>query len=120
MTLQSPGQRRTDPREPTTSGDVFVSDESLVLRNYDGAETHEVSVTLSDARGDLAFQREYRLSPGTTLSVATRLERGVYRIEVGLANGPDALAECLVGSGPDETALVEIGNGLLSISEGAR
>ncbi len=119
MTLRSPSERPSDPTELPTDADMFVSGESLVLRNYDGAEAHDVTVNFYDLGADLAFQRDYRLSPGTVLSVSSRLERGVYRIEARLADGPNAMAECLVGSGPDETALVEIGNGLVSISEGA-
>lgn len=119
MHHQSLQRRSSNPTESRDVGDLFVSDESLVLRNYDSDDTHDVAVSLLDAVDDLAFDRRYTLSPGSVLSVATRLERAVYRVEVRLDGTAHAHAECLIGSGPGETALVEIGNGLVSVSEGA-
>jgi hypothetical protein len=120
MNRQSARQRHTGQSGAPTAADLFVSDETLVLRNYDGTATHEVTVRFHDATGELAFERAYTLSPGSVLSVTTRLERGVYRVEARVDGGQPSTLECLVGSGPDETALVEIGNGLLCVSEGAR
>jgi len=56
--MQLHARRRQDPdtgstREPTQ----VVSDRSLVVRNYDGTEAHEVRVTFLDPDGDRAFAR---------------------------------------------------------------
>jgi hypothetical protein len=42
----------------------------------------------------------------------------VYRVEVRSEAGATASAECLIGSDPSECAMVETGNGTLSVVEG--
>jgi hypothetical protein len=96
----------------------FVDDESLVIRNYDGAESHEVAVRFVDADDDPAFERTYELGPGEVVSTRTRLPRAVYEVTVRLNDGPRERSECLIGSGPSETAVVETGNGVVSVVEG--
>jgi len=104
----------TTAREPAR----VVSDRSLVVRNYDGSEAHDVTVTFLDADGDRAFARTFAVAPLETVAIQTRLERAVYRVRARVDGGETDSAECLVGSGPDETALVETGNGSVSVAEG--
>ncbi len=101
-------------REPAQ----VVSDRSLVVRNYDGSEAHEVRVTFLDPDGDRAFARTVAVAPLETVAIRTRLERAVYGVRARLDGDETDSAECLVGSGPDETALVETGNGTVSVAEG--
>lgn len=96
----------------------FVSEESLVLRNYDSTDSHDVTVRLLDATDEVAFRRTYTLDPTATVTVCTRLSRGVYRVEARLDEERTTSVDCLIGSGPDETALVEVGNGVVSVAEG--
>lgn len=117
MQLDPPPVERPDSGFPGRR-ERFVDEESLVLRNYDAERTHTVTVRFLDADGEPAVQQPYTLSPLGVVSVAMRLPRAVYAVEVDVDNGPTASAECLVGSGPRETALVEVGNGLVSVSEG--
>lgn len=114
-------RRVHDPNEPGAEPPV-VTDESLVVRNYHH-ETVEVTVQLLDPDDDVAFDRTYALGPGDVASTPTRLPRGVYRVVARLdddALGTDGrdTADCLVGSDPTETALVETGNGVVSVTEG--
>jgi hypothetical protein len=104
-----PGQ--SDAREP-------VRDDALVVRNYDGRTAHEVTVRFVDANDEVALERTYTLLPEDVVSVATRVERGVYRVEARMEDGDFVGTECLVGADPGETAVVEVGNGLVSVSEG--
>lgn len=96
----------------------LVSDECLTLRNYDCHVSHEVTVRFYDADDDVAFKRSYTLSPLDVVSVSQRLDRAVYRVCVEVDGETTVDADCLIGSGPNETALVELGNGLLSVTEG--
>jgi hypothetical protein len=107
---------RNSGRAPAGS-DPLVTDEILVLRNYDGSGTHDLTVRLVDASEDVAFERAFTLAPLETISVGTRLRRAVYRVEARLDGDRHASADCLVGSGPTETAVIETGNGLLSVVE---
>lgn len=94
-----------------------VSDESLVLRNYDDS-THNIHVTFTDHNGKTAFTRTVSVKPRDTVSIQTRLEREVYRVDARLDNGAVARADCLLGSDPNECAKVETGNGVISVVEG--
>ncbi|MEF8852324.1 MAG: hypothetical protein V5A28_07890 [Haloarculaceae archaeon] len=120
--------RRARDADGVTPDVPGVTDESLVLRNYDGAPVR-VHVRFVDADDETAFDRTYALGPGDVVSTPTRLRRGVYRVVATLDGGPgqtgDAggtaerdAAECLVGSAPAETAVVETGNGVVSVTEG--
>jgi hypothetical protein len=100
-----------------THAESVVSDEMLVLRNYDGEATHDIAMRLLDEADEVAFERTYTVDPGSTITVAARLDRAVYVVDARLEAGPTASATCLIGSGPDEAALIEAGNGILSVSE---
>jgi hypothetical protein len=104
----------------TSVGDerLLVSDEALVLRNYDSETTHEVTVEFHNADDEIAFQRTYTLTPQAVTSIQTRLPRAVYHVDVRVDGADSSSADCLVGSAPSETALVEVGNGLVSVAEG--
>jgi hypothetical protein len=97
-----------------------VSEECLTIRNYDSQVDHQVTVRFYDADDDIRFKGSYTLPPLDLVSVSQRLDRAVYRVEVEVEGETTVDAECLIGSGPNETALVEIGNGLLSVTEGVR
>jgi hypothetical protein len=118
MLPDSPLQHRSDAEASVGDEQLHVSDETLVLRNYDGETTHEVAVELRDADDEIAFQQTYTLTPGAVTSIQTRLPRAVYRVDVRVDGSDSSSADCLVGSGPSETALVEVGNGLVSVAEG--
>lgn len=94
-----------------------VSDESLVLRNYDDS-THNIHVTFTDHNGKTVFTRTVSVNSQDTVSIQTRLERAVYRVDARLDNGAIARADCLLGSDPNECAKVETGNGVISVVEG--
>jgi hypothetical protein len=118
MLPDSPLQRRSEAAESVGDERLLVSDESIVLRNYDSETTHEVAVELRNADDEIAFQHTYTLTPQTVTSIQTRLPRAVYRVEVRVDGADSSSADCLVGSGPSETALAEVGNGLVSVAEG--
>jgi hypothetical protein len=120
--------RRTSDADDATPTTPHVTDESLVLRNYDGTSVR-VHVRFVDADDDTVFKRTYTLGPGDVVSTPTRLRRAVYRVAATVdhdsADPGDAIettkrdaAECLVGSAPAETAVVETGNGVVSVTEG--
>jgi hypothetical protein len=115
---QVPPDSGLQPTGGVAPAQRFVNDESLVLRNYDGEDSHELVVRFRDADGELAFERTYELGPDEVVATRTRLPRGVYGVTVRRADGAAATRECLIGSGPAETAVVETGNGILSLVEG--
>lgn len=117
--MQLTAQREQEPDTSTSLEPAqVVTDRSLVVRNYDGSEAHDVTVTFLGPDGDRAFARTVGVAPLETVAIQTRLERAVYRVRARLDGAETDSAECLVGSGPDETALVETGNGTVSVAEG--
>ena len=115
---QSPSEAEpaTPPTETTTSR--VVDDESLVLRNYDSDDGHQVAIRFIDGHDNLAFDRTVSVAPRETVSIDTGLDRAVYRVEARIENGATTGAECLVGRAPSECAMVETGNGRVSVVEG--
>lgn len=95
-----------------------VSEECLVIRNYDGDESYTIDVQFLDAADEVAYSRTVTVGPLEAITFGTRLRRGVYRVEASLEMGEQADASCLIGSGPHETALVETGNRTISVVEG--
>ena len=110
-----PDYRTVSDSEAT--GARLVSDETLVLRNYDNRR-HDLRVTFTDHNGETALNRNFSVGPRETVSIQSRLERAVYRVEARLETGARARADCLLGSDPDECAMIETGNGLVSVVEG--
>lgn len=115
---QSPSEAEPNVPPAETAGARVVDDESLVLRNYDSDDGHQVAVRFIDGQDSLAFDRTVSVGPRETVSIDTGLDRAVYRVEARLENGATAGAECLVGRDPSECAMVETGNGRVSVVEG--
>ena len=115
---QVPPDGGSGATDEVASEQRFVSDDSLVIRNYDDSEGHELVVRFRDADDELAFERTYDIGPAEVVRTQTRLPRGVYGVTVRRADGAAATRECLIGSGPAETAVVETGNGVLRLVEG--
>lgn len=111
-------ERTPETESPSQESTQVVSEQSLVVRNYDGSRAHELRISFVDSDGEVAFTRALVVEPLETIAVQTRLERAVYRVEARLDDRERDSAECLVGSGPNETALVETGNGTVSVAEG--
>jgi hypothetical protein len=93
-----------------------VESEDVHLRNYDARETHHL--WLRAAGEDRTVERTYRLGPGTTESETDLLPPGEYDVEVELDGLRRWAGRCRVDDGPEHTVLVEVGNGLVSITEG--
>lgn len=108
-TEQSDGRILGDPR---SSGN---GTEFLVLRNYDWEETYEIEVTLTGTDGRTFEPRTFELGPGRILSVLEEFPEGNYRARASIQGDEDE-ADGFFGSDPGELALVEVGNGVVSIT----
>jgi len=98
--------------EPTAA----ISEE-IHLRNFDVQRSYDLRLRVQDG-DDVAFVSRYRLAPGTTESVTGRLTPGEYTVTVVLDGHRRETALCGIDATPDRTALVEIGNGTVSITQG--
>jgi hypothetical protein len=101
---------------PHDDAAAYVEDEALVVRNYDATETTVVVTFHEDDKRLL--QRQYTLAPDGCVSFVTPFRRAVYDVTARVLDGDEDSAECLLGDAPSEAALVEVGNGLVSVADG--
>jgi hypothetical protein len=106
-----------DNNEPTNS-DWVARSEDIHVRNHDIAERHSVELVVRDDRGRRVFQNRYYLAPGQAESECDVLGSGSYVVEVYCDGVRRQQRKCHVGDQPDQTALIELGNGLVSVTEG--
>ena len=114
---------RTDERfgrdsDESASNDWAARSEDIHVRNHDIAERHSVELVVRDDRGRRVFQNRYYLAPGQTESECDVLGTGSYVVEVHCDGVRRQQRECQVGDRPAQTALIELGNGLVSVTEG--
>lgn len=91
--------------------------EQIHLRNYDGRRTHTVDITF---RSDDEPVREtrYRIEPGRALSDLAAVPGGEYELQVTVDGERTESHRCHLGSAPRRTAVIEVGNGVVSVTDG--
>ena len=92
--------------------------EDLHLRSYAHEWAYDVAVEVCTPDGDVAFAAEYYLRPGDAESEIDALPPGEYEIRATLDNDRRETATCRIGPEPGRTAVLEVGNGVLSLTEG--
>jgi len=107
---------------PATASDTAtepraVTSEGIYIRNFDVRRTYDLTIRVHDDDG-LVFGRRYRLEPGKTESVLGRLPSGEYEVVAELDGHRRDETRCRVDPSPEGTALVEIGNGTVSVTQG--
>ena len=92
--------------------------EDLHVRSHAHESAHDVAVEVVTPDGDAAFEADYSLLPGDAESEVDALPAGEYEVRATLDNDARETATCRIGPEPDRTAVVEFGNGVLSLTEG--
>lgn len=95
-----------------------VDDRNLVVWNHSENETHELDIQFVDPDDGVVFRRTVTVGPLETVTIWTEIESAVYRVHARLDGAETNSAECLIGDGETERALVEAGNGAVSVVEG--
>jgi len=95
-----------------------VRSEDLHVRSYAHEWAYDVAVEIVTPDGDVAFAADYYLQPGDADSEVDALPPGEYEIRATLDNDRRETATCRIGPEPDRTAVIEVGNGVLSLTEG--
>jgi hypothetical protein len=91
--------------------------EDLHLRNYDAHRTYEPTLVVLTPDGEVVARRSYRIPPGQCRSERDLVAPGTYVVRVRLDDHDDRVA-CRIGGDPGATALVELGNGVVTVSPG--
>lgn len=102
------------------SSQEIIDTHGIVLRNYDHEDAHELLVAISNSSGATVYNEMLAVKPLETVTVRPAVEPDTYRVTVE-ADGEQAASEpCLIGSPDAEAALIELGNGIISLTDGLR
>lgn len=111
-----PLQRTTSDRASDRS--VEASSEDIHIRNYDHQLGYDLDVEILVPGGRRVFTGRYYLQPGQTTSECDTLTSGEYELRVTLDNDRTETLHCRISSALDHTAVIEVGNGGLALTEG--
>lgn len=100
-----------------TEHSVARRSEEIHIRNFDANRAYDLTITVRDSQG-LVFANRYYLTPGKTVSELGRLPAGEYEVQVELDGRRQRTALCEIDETPARTALIEVGNGTVSVTEG--
>jgi hypothetical protein len=92
--------------------------EDVLLRNYDHQWGYDLNLEVFTPVGDAVFEKQYYLPPGHVASELEAVAAGEYEVRATLDNGKQANLECAIDAHPDRTLVVEVGNGVMSLTEG--
>lgn len=111
------GHRFTTENSTETSDKVARRSEEIHIRNFDVNRAYDLTMEVRDSEG-LVFANRYHLTPGKTVSELGRLPPGEYEVRVDLDGRRQQTALCEIDGTPARTALIEVGNGTVSVTEG--
>lgn len=94
--------------------------DAVHVRNYDHETRHSVGVTLETTDGDEVLADRHTLSPGQSSRMSARLELDEYVLRVRVDGVERRRRPCRLGPEPVDTAVVELGNGAVSVTTGVR
>lgn len=92
--------------------------EEILIRNYDHQWSYDVDLAVRDDAGETVFVKRYYLPPQHTDGEVDQLEPGEYEVEVTLDNADATVVETRIDGRPANTLLIELGNGVMSVTEG--
>ncbi|MFP4529929.1 MAG: hypothetical protein ACLFNC_01405 [Halodesulfurarchaeum sp.] len=92
--------------------------EALHIRSYDHQWSYDLDVEIVTKNGKTVFQEHYYLLPGHTESEVGIVPSGHYELQVIIDNGDEVTFECDIDTTPEHTAVIEVGNGAIALSEG--
>lgn len=114
-----PSSRVSSSSETSTSVlPESVGSEAIHIRNYDHQYGYDLSIEAVDTHGDVVFAKRYYVQAGYEECEHDVLPSGDYLLRATLDNLQEAELDCRVDAAPEHTAVVEIGNGALSLTEG--
>lgn len=114
-TTDETGTDRVD-EEGLTVATAGPDSEDLHVRNFDIERGYVLRVEVRD--DETVLTREYRLGPGEQRSETDRLAPGTYTVVASLDGGRRRVARCTIDDRPSSAALIEVGNGTVSVTDG--
>lgn len=107
-------ERVDDGSSPVTT--AGPRGEDLHVRNFDVERRYTLRIEVRD--DETVLEREYRLGPGERRSETDRLAPGTYTVVASLDGDRRRVARCTIDDRPSNAALIEVGNGTVSVTDG--
>lgn len=105
----------------STNGEhAQVPTEDVHIRSYDHEWSYDLEIEIATLDGTVCFRDRYVLQPNDAKSIENVVSPGDYEICVTLDNDRKDFRTCRIGPSTDATAVIEVGNGIVSLSEGFR
>lgn len=92
--------------------------EALHIRSYDHQWAYDLDVEIVTADNETAFHERYYLLPGHIESEVGIVPLGEYNLRVTLDNTHTKTLACRIDSSPHNTAVIEVGNGVVALTKG--
>lgn len=92
---------------------------AVQLRNYDHHRGHAVRVTAMDSEDEVAFADRVFLAAGQTTRMTETIDPADYALRVRVDGIDRTTVTCRLDDTPSGTAVVELGNGAVSVTAGA-
>ena len=92
--------------------------EDVYVRSYAHMQAYDIELEIVTLDDEVIFKAEYSLPPGDVKSELDALAPGKYEVRVTLDNERRETVQCRIGSTPERTAVIEVGNGVLSLTQG--
>lgn len=116
-------QARSAADEPSDSHPIdrqlALDLEAVRVRNYDHHEGHSVHVALGGADDESSLAERVYLGPGRSTRLAGPLDPGRYQLRVRIDGVERHRGDVQVDETSAGTAVIELGNGVVSVTEGA-
>lgn len=118
---------RQEPRSPSDESlaesaeperQLGLDIEAARVRNYDHRDGHSVNVSLEGLDDDTRLTERSYLAPGQSTRVSAAIESGRYRLRVRVDGVERRRADIELDESLDGTAIVELGNGVVSVTRG--
>lgn len=109
-----------DRRHSIRSGSELIRSEGLHIRNYDRDWSYDLSIEIIDSDGEVSINERYYLQPMEVKSIVDIVPDGTHEVRATLDDSVEDTLQCRIDSSPENTAVIEIGNGTLSLTQGLR
>lgn len=117
MEQKNPVPEREQPQGHTEGEQVSSHREDIHIRNFDIDREYNLTVEIRDSDG-IVFANRYHLPAGTVETESGRVPAGSYHVTATLNDHRQTMARCEIDDTAAHTALIEIGNGTVSITTG--
>lgn len=115
--MQQPPHADSTTQKHESSQEI-IDTHGIVLRNYDHKHAHELSVAMYNSSGAIVYDETLAIKPLDTVTVRPVITPDTYRVTVKSDGERAASERCLIGSPGGEAALIEVGNGVISLTDG--